>query len=189
MLNELIQLLDERAAKAGFTSTEDKILVLTDTPHWQGPPLKTQLKYWTTKFASVLLVEVDCQTPEEAWIQTKDAEIFLDAGLLQLEKQGAVVDGYLVLALTQFNEQLRPFINDVEKDTRFVRKHVVYHNASGWQRCQRITPLGLVGPSKQAEFIEFVPENIQMTELLTSLANVKGKELARDHGKKWDLNE
>ncbi|AVQ86866.1 hypothetical protein C7R88_05770 [Plesiomonas shigelloides] len=189
MPSELIQLLDERAAKAGFTSPEDNILVFSDAPHWPGPPLTTQLKYWSTKFAAVLLVQIDCETPDEAWIQTRYAEAFLDAGLLQLERQGGVVDGYLVLALTQFTEELRPFINDVEKDTRFVRKHVVFQNASGWQRCQRITPLGLVDPFEQAEFIEFVPENIQMTELLTSLASVKGKELAREHGKKWDLNE
>ncbi|WP_197975650.1 hypothetical protein [Aeromonas caviae] len=189
MLSELIQLLDERATKAGFTSPEGNILVFSDAPHWPGPPLTMQVKYWSTKFASVLLVQIDCQTPDEAWIQTRHAEAFLDAGLLQLERQGAVVDGYLVLALTQFTEELRSFINDVEKDTRFVRKHVVYQNDNGWQRCQRITPLGLVGPSEQAELFDFVPENNQMTELLTSLASVKGKELARHHGKGWDLNE
>lgn len=189
MLSELIQLLDERAAEAGFTSPEDNILVFADAPHWPGPPLTTQVKCWSTKFASVLLVQIDCQTPEEVWTQVRLAEAFLDAALLQLERQGAVVDGYLVLALTQFTDEFRQFINDVEKDTRFVRKHVVYQNASGWQRCQRITPLGLVGPSEQAEFSEFVPENKQMTELLTSLASVKGKELARHHGKRWDLNE
>lgn len=189
MLSELIQLLDERAVDAGFTSPEDGILVFADDPHWPGPPLTTQVKYWSTKFASVLLVQIDCQTPEEAWIQTRHAEAFLDAALLRLERKGSVVDGYLVMALTQFTDKFRQFINDVEKDTRFVRKHVVYQNAGGWQRCQRITPLGLVGPSEQAEFSGFVPENKQMAELLTSLARVKGKELARHHGKKWDLNE
>lgn len=189
MLNELIKLLEERAAEAGFTSPEDNILVFADSPHWPGPPLATQVKYWSTKFASVLLVQIDCQTPEEAWIQTRHAEAFLDAALLQLERKGAVVDGYLVLVLTQFTNEFRQFINDVEKDTRFVRKHVVYQNDSGWQRCQRITPLGLGGTSEQTEFSAFVPENKKMAELLTSLGRVKGKELARHHGKEWDLNE
>lgn len=189
MLSELIQLLEERAVDAGFTSPEDNILVFADSPYWPGPPLTTQVKYWSTKFASVLLVQIDCQTSEDAWIQTRHAEAFLDAALLQLETKGTVVDGYLVLALTQFNNELRQFINDVEKDTRFVRKHVVYHGVSGWRRYQRITPLGLGGASEQTEFSGFVPENEQMAELLISLGRVKGKELARDHGKEWDLNE
>lgn len=189
MLNELIKLLEERAAEAGFTSPENNILMFGDSPHWPGPPLATQVKYWSTKFASVLLVQIDCQTPEEAWKQTRHAEAFLDAGLLQLERKGAVVDGYLVLALTQFTNEFRQFINDVEKDTRFVRKHVVFQNDSGWQRCQRITPLGLRGASVQTEFSTFVPENEQMAELLASLGKAKGKDLARHHGKEWDLNE
>lgn len=70
-----------------------------------------------------------------------------------------------------------------------MRKHVVYRDTSGWQRCQRITPLGLGGKSEQTEFSGFVPENEQMAELLTSLGSVTGKELARHHGKEWDLNE
>ncbi|EIY5158248.1 ABC-three component system middle component 1 [Klebsiella variicola] len=189
MLSELIQLLDERAVAAGFTSPEDNILAFTDSPYWLGPPITEQVKYWSTKFASVLLVQIDCQTIEGAWKITRQAEAFLDAALLQFEKKGAVVDGYLVLVLTQFTNELRQFINEVEKDTRFVRKHVVYKDDSGWQRCQRITPLGLVTPSEQAEFSEFVPGNQQMAELLTSLGEIKGKELARLHGKKWDLNE
>lgn len=189
MLSELIKLLDERAIDAGFTSPEDDILAFADDPHWPGPPLTTQVKYWSTKFASVLLVQIDCKTPEEAWIQTRHAEAFLDAALLRLERKGSVVDGYLVLALTTLTDELKQFINDVERDTRFVRKHVVFQNANGWQRCQRITPLGLVGPTEQAEYSGFVPENKQMTDLLASLATSKGKELARHHGKKWDLNE
>ncbi|WP_416260254.1 ABC-three component system middle component 1 [Gibbsiella quercinecans] len=189
MLSELIQLLDERAAAAGFTSPENNILSFDDSPYWLGPPLTAQVKYWYTKFASVLLVQVDCQSIEEAWKMTRQAEAFLDAALLQFEKKGAVVDGYLVLVLTQLTDELRQFINDVEKDTRFVRKHVVYQDDSGWQRCQRITPLGLVTPSEQVELSGFVPENQQMAELLISLGERKGKELARLHGKKWDLNE
>ncbi|MCF5032003.1 MULTISPECIES: hypothetical protein [Pseudomonas] len=189
MLSDLIKLLDERATEAGFTSPENGVLTFIDDPHWPGPPPTTQLKYWSTTFASVLLVRVDGATAEEAWIETKHAEAFLDAGLLRLEKKGSVVDGYLVLALTHSNEELKRFIIDVEKDTRFVRKHVVYQDVEGWQRCQRITPLGLAGPSEQADYSQFVPENQEMTNLLASLATSKGKELARTHGKKWDLNE
>lgn len=189
MLNELSKLLDERAIDAGFKSPEDGKLVFADDPHWPGPPLETQVKYWSTKFASVLLVHIDCSTAKEAMEETKRAEAFLDAALVRLERNGSVVDGYLVLALSQLNDELKQFISDVEKDTRFVRKHVVYQTVDGWQRCQRITPLGLIGPTEQSEYSGFVPDNKQMADLLASLATSKGKELARHHGKKWDLNE
>ncbi|PBJ10755.1 hypothetical protein E3Z27_21090 [Pseudomonas mediterranea] len=189
MLSDLIMLLDERAIKAGFISPEKGLLEFTDDSHWLGPPPTTQVKYWSTHFASVLLIRIDGPTAQEAWKETKHAEAFLDAGLLRLERKGAVVDGYLVLALTQSNEELKQFIIEVEKDTRFVRKHVVYQDADGWQRCQRITPLGLAEPSEQAGYSQFVPDNDEMTNLLASLATSKGKELARIHGKKWDLNE
>ncbi|MCP1507791.1 hypothetical protein J2Y83_003764 [Pseudomonas marginalis] len=189
MLSDLITLLDERATQAGFTSPEKGVLEFTGDPHWPGPPPTTQVKYWSTTFASVLLVHIDGATAEEAWRETKHAEAFLDAGLLRLEKKGSVVDGYLVLALAQSNEELKQFITDVEKDTRFVRKHVVYQDAEGWQRCQRITPLGLAEPYEQADYPQFVPENEEMADLLATLSTSKGKELARNHGKKWDLNE
>ncbi|WP_059009195.1 ABC-three component system middle component 1 [Pantoea dispersa] len=189
MLSELIQLLDERAVAAGFTSPEDNILVFADSPYWFGPPLKSQVKYWSTKFASVLLIQIDNQTQEGAWKMTRKAEAFLDASLLQLEQKGAVVDGYLVIALPQLNDDLRQFINEAEKDTRFVRKHVVYYDNGRWQRCQRITPLGLVAPSEMVEISGFLPENQQMAELLNALGENRGKDLARIHGKMWDLNE
>jgi len=189
MLSELTKLLDKRASDAGFKSPEDGKLVFADDPHWPGPPLETQVKYWSTKFASVLLVHLDCPSPKEAWEETKRAEAFLDAALVRIERNGSVVDGYLVLAMSQLNQEFKQFINDVERDTRFVRKHVVYQNVDGWQRCQRITPLGLTGPTKQAEYSGFIPENKQMADLLTSIATSKGKQLARHHGKMWDLNE
>ncbi|PCM50213.1 hypothetical protein CP335_08415 [Pseudomonas fluorescens] len=189
MLSDLIRLLDERATRAGFTSPENGVLDFADDPNWPGPPPPTQVKYWSTTFASVLLVHIDGATSQEAWRETKRAEAFLDAGLLRLEKKGSVVDGYLVLALAQSNEDLKQFINDVEKDTRFVRKHVVYRDVDGWQRCQRITPLGLAGPHEQADYAQFVPENDAMADLLATLSTSKGKELAHNHGKKWDLNE
>lgn len=189
MLSELIQLLDERAKIAGFTSPEEGLLVFADDPHWPGPPLATQVKCWSTKFASVLLVRIESSTSDEAWEETRQAEAFLDAGLLRLEGKGSVVDGYLVLALTELNDDLKQFMNSVEKDTRFVRKHVVYSDANGWQRCQRITPLGLTSPLGQTEFSEFNTDNKNVEGLLNALAGSPGKELARNHGKKWDLNE
>lgn len=189
MPNELIRHLNERATVAGFQSTENSKLFLADDPYWPEKSLNTQVKYWSTKFASVLLVYIDCETAEKAWLETRRAESFLDAILLRIEKNGIVVDGYLVLALPHINDELKQFIGEVEKDTRFVRKHVVYKNNNGWQRCQRITPLGLSKSTKQLEYSEFKPTNNNTAELLTALSTSKGKELARYHGKEWNLNE
>jgi len=98
MLNELIKLLDERSIDAGFVSPQEELLIFDNDPHWPGPPLPNQVKYWSTKFAAVLLVRIEGTTPDEVWAETRQAEAFLDAGLLRLEKKGSVVDGYLVLA-------------------------------------------------------------------------------------------
>ena len=189
MLNELIKLLDERAIDAGFVSPQEELLIFDNDPHWPGPPLPTQVKYWSTKFAAVLLVRIEGATPDEVWAETRQAEAFLDAGLLRLEKKGSVVDGYLVLALSGMTDELKHFMNEVEKDTRFVRKHVVYPDATGWQRCQRVTPLGLAAPLAQTEFSAFDTDNDSVTGLLQAIAGSTGKVLARQHGKKWDLNE
>ena len=151
--------------------------------------MSNQVKYWSTKFAAVLLVRIGGATADEAWAETRQAEAFLDAGLLRLEKKGSVVDGYLVLALAGMTNELKPFMNEVEKDTRFVRKHVVYPNAGVWQRCERITPLGLAAPSRQTQFSAFDTDNESVTSLLKALAGSSGKVLAHQHGKKWDLNE
>ncbi len=189
MLNDLVKLLDERAIDAGFVSPQEECLIFDNDPNWPGPPLPTQVKYWTTRFASVLLVRIEGATPDEVWAETRQAEAFLDAGLLRLEKKGSVVDGYLVLALSRMTSELKQFMNEVEKDTQFVRKHVVYPDAGGWQRCQRITPLGLAAPSGQTEFSAFETENENVTSLLQAIAGSAGRALARQHGRKWDLNE
>ncbi|MBC2688200.1 hypothetical protein [Pseudomonas kielensis] len=189
MLNELIKILDERAIDAGFASPQEGLLIFDNDPHWPGPPLPTQERYWSTKFAAVLLVRIEGSSYDEVWAETRQAEAFLDAGLLRLEKKGSVVDGYLVLALAGMTDELKPFMNEVEKDTRFVRKHVVYPGAGDWQRCQRITPLGLASPLGQTEFSAFDTNNENVTSLLQALAGSTGKVLARQHGKKWDLNE
>jgi hypothetical protein len=189
MLSKLIKHLDERAINAGFQSPEDGKLLLAADPNWPEAPLNIQVKYWSTVFASVLLVYLDCDTSKVAWTETRRAEAFLDAALMRLEKNGSVVDGYLVLALSQVNGELKKFMGEVEKDTRFVRKHVVYLEADEWQRCQRITPLGLTVSTARSEYFEFEPENQQMDDLLASLAIAKGKDLGRCHAKEWSLNE
>lgn len=188
-MRELIDLLDKRAADANFISPEGGSLILNDNSNWPDGNLKNQERYWSTKFAAVLLVRIDGVTAKDAWKETIQAQSFLDAALLPLEKNGAVVDGYLVLAINEINDGLKQFINEVERDTRFVRKHVIYKKEGAWMRCQRITPLGIVRPAKQAQHHSFVADDVHMKSLLNSLSATRGKDLAHQHGKEWDLNE
>lgn len=189
MLNDLIKIIDERAQAAGFKSSDEGKLVLANDENWPEAALENQLCYWHGDFASILLVEIKCDTYVESWEFSRRAETYLDAALLQREKNGSVVDGYLVFVMTQMNDDLKPFIVEVERDTRFVRKHVVYEGTDGWERYQRITPLGLVSSFQEVQSTEFIPDSPASSQLLESLAELGSRELARLHGNEWNLNE
>ncbi|MGV8180275.1 hypothetical protein [Pseudomonas aeruginosa] len=189
MLNDLIKIIEERALAAGFGSPDGGKLLLMDEESWPEAPLENQLYYWHSSFASILLVEVKCETSAEAWKLSRRAETYLDAALLRREKNGTVVDGYLVLVMTKMNDDLKSFILEVERDTRFVRKHVVYEGGDGWERYQRITPLGLLDSFDEVKDADFIPDNTASSQLLESLAKLGSTELARLHGKEWNLNE
>lgn len=189
MMNKLIDAINVRAQAAGFKLLDDSQAILVNDDNWPEDQLENRLSYWFSEFASILLVEIDCDTYVEAWNLSKRAETYLDAALVQREKDGSFVDGYLVLAITQMNDDLKPFIEEVERDTRFVRKHVVYEGAYGWERYERITPLGLVSSVDKVQGTEFIPDTEESSRLLESLARLGSRELAKAHGKEWDLNE
>lgn len=189
MLNDLIEIIDERAQAAGFGSPDGGKLLLADNENWPEAPLENELYYWYSSFASILLVEVRCDTGAEAWKLSRRAETYLDAALVQREGNGSVIDGYLLLAMTQMNDDLKSFTLEVERDTRLVRKHVIYKGANGWERYQRITPLGLLSSFNEVQESDFIPDSAASAQLLESLAKLGGTELARLHGKEWNLNE
>lgn len=189
MPSELVKILDERARAAEFESINGGRLEFRDEQLWPGPSPTCQLGYWQSSFASLLLVKLPSDNSEEARAIAKNAELYLDAALVRREKNGVVIDGYLVLALEVLNDEMRSFITEVERDTRFVRKHVVYKGPEGWERFQRITPLGLSETTNGIQNSEFEPENEASRQLLESLATLGSKELAKLHGKEWNLNE
>lgn len=186
---DLVNIIDERAQTAEFELINGGRLDFHDEQLWPGPPLAGQLGYWESNFASLLLVQLPDAIADEARGVAKDAELYLDAALVRREAKGVVIDGYLVLALEKMNDELDAFISEVERDTRFVRKHVVYKNSEGWQRYERITPLGLSSVINEVQSSEFEPENDASRELLEALSTFGSKELAKLHGKEWNLNE
>jgi hypothetical protein len=189
MQNDLINIINKRAQAAGFKSPDGGKLVLLDNENWPEVTLENQLFYWYSDFASILIVDVSCNTFAEALQFARRAETYLDAALVHREKNGSVIDGYLVLAMTQMNDDLKPFIVEIEKDTRFVRKHVVFQGEQGWERYQRITPLGIVDSFDEVKITEFVPDSEKSSQLLASLSKLGSTQLARLHGKEWNLNE
>ncbi|WP_102385531.1 hypothetical protein [Vibrio cyclitrophicus] len=189
MTNDLIEILYERFEAAGFKAVEGNKLLLGNNENWPEPALENQLFYCFSDFASILVVDISSDNSVEALELTKRSETYLDAALIEREKNGSVIDGYLVLATTKINDDLKSFITNIERDTRFVRKHVVFLGDDGWERYQRITPLGLVSPFKDTQLEEFVPDSTESYQLLESLAEFGSTPLARLHKQKWDLNE
>ena len=189
MISDLINILHERAQAAGFRSPEGGKLLLSHDENWPDAALENQLFYCYSDFASILVVDISSDTSAEALKLTKRSETYLDAALIQREKNGSVIDGYLVLAMTKMNDSLKSFIVEIEKDTRFVRKHVVFQGEHGWERYQRITPLGLVNALPEARLTEFIPDSIESSQLLESLSKLGSTPLARLHGQEWNLNE
>lgn len=81
------------------------------------------------------------------------------------------------------------FLIDIERDIRFVRKHVVTCGTNGWERYERITPLGLERFDEHVEPAVFNSDDTGYIQLLELLAEVGSAELAERHGKEWNLNE
>jgi len=189
MLNELTEIIARRAEDAGFSRTSTQQYLSGTNQNWQDGAIGNELGYWESSFASILLVNITADTGADAMRQAKIAETFLDAAIVQRERSGLVIDGYLVIAATQVNDQFKAFILDIERDIRFVRKHVVTRGDDGWERYERITPLGLERIDDQGDAVVFSSENTDYLQLVELLAEVDSQELAQIHGKEWNLNE
>lgn len=189
MPNEIFNILNKRAQAARFKAAQNNRLEFYDTELWPKEPIESQLGYWESTFASLLLVQVPCTTLNDARAFVKDAELYLDASLVRREAKGTVIDGYLILVLAEFNDEFINFISEIERDTRFVRKHVVYKNSDGWHRYERITPIGLGSELRKVSNSTFEPNDDGSRELLEALSELGSKKLAELHGKEWNLNE
>lgn len=188
MINELIAIIDERATDAGFSFVAVEGMMTKEDSRWPQGKTPGQLACWECSFASLLLVDLTQADESQATRLENIAEKYLDARILQREKTGAVIDGYLVLAVSS-EESFKPFIAEVERNTLFVRKHAVFHKDEEWRRCEKITPLGLARSEAVAEVSLFSPDDSGAVDLLEALAKMSSRELADLHGKEWNLNE
>ncbi|GAC1039552.1 hypothetical protein thsps117_43100 [Pseudomonas sp. No.117] len=189
MLNELVEIIGRRAEDAGFARISTLQYLSDANQNWQEGALDNELGYWESSFASILLVDITSNTAADAMRQAKIAETFLDAAIVQRERSVSVIDGYLVIAATKVNDQFKAFILDIERDIRFVRKHVVTWGPDRWERCERITPLALERVKDQGDAAVFSSDNADYLQLVEMLAETGSQELAKIHGKEWNLNE
>ncbi|WP_223512623.1 hypothetical protein [Pseudomonas sp. GL-B-19] len=188
MLNELIAIINERAVDASFSLVAVETMMTAKDNLWPNGKAPGQQGCWESGFASLLLVDITDADASEASRLAKLAESYLDARILQREKTGAVIDGYLVLAVSSAPE-FKPFIAEVERNTLFMRKHAVIKGDEGWERYERITPLGLGRSAIVSAAPVFAPDDMGAVDLLDALASMSSKELADLHGKEWNLNE
>ncbi|WAB95957.1 hypothetical protein OSW16_15420 [Pseudomonas putida] len=188
MLTKLLEIIDQRAVDAQFELVSIEALMLNDDQKWPEGKAPGQLGYWESEFASLLLVDFTDKKSTDVKRYADRAVNYLDARILQREKTKPVIDGYLVMAV-QASEEMKDFILAVEKNTLFVRKHVVVMANGEWERCERITPIGLSRSSSLSTPPAFTPNDAGAVGLLEALATIKSTELAKLHGKEWNLNE
>lgn len=188
MLNKLIAIMSERAADAHFHPVSIEAFMLNDDQKWEDGRITGQLGYWESDFASMLLVDFTKVARGDVEQLSKRAENYLDARILQREKSRPVIDGYLVMAVSS-DDEFKDFILTIERNTLFVRKHVVIETEKGWERCERITPLGLARTEAMIITPPFSPDDSSAEDLLEAIANMGSQELAAIHGKEWNLNE
>lgn len=188
MLNQLLEIMNERASDAQFQPVPVEQFMVSDDQEWTDGKAPGQLGYWESEFASVLLVDLTNKSVSDVERMAKRAENYLDARILQRERKKPVVDGYLVMAVSP-SEEIQGFILTIERNTLFVRKHVVVQGDSKWERCERITPIGLSRSETPLVSPPYTPDDMDAKGLLDALENMGSKDLAKLHGKEWNLNE
>lgn len=137
-LNEtLLQDLDALATEVGF---HKQIAPETNVP----PPPGSQ--FWVSPFAFIGLVSVanaDTKSLDQAFL---DASDWMSLALKTAEKQGRLLDGYLLLAMPSIpSADLLRDVRRVETNTSVCRKHVLWpdENLSWRKTLAAVTTIGL----------------------------------------------
>lgn len=181
MFDQLLVDIDIRAVDAGFTAKNLHMAEFED--------LKVTHFYWESNFASILLIDLMGMEYSESQKKIIISETALDKVLVAREKSGIVIDGYLVLAVKSEMDGLKNFIADTEKNTRFVRKHVVVKYPDQWRRVERVTSLGIATVANITQFAMNPILDPQAKKLMDEIELNGSLAMAEAHSKEWDLNE
>lgn len=133
-------------------------------------------RLWSSSYARLLVCPMPKNVGETEFEQRfESAQQWLDELLLEHEERGAPLDGYLVLLLV---EPPGPFlearIRDIELDTSYCRKHVLWPEGEGWDRqLEKVTVLALVDTPSPAEpaILPELPERISEIWEMSSEGN------------------
>jgi hypothetical protein len=112
----------------------------------QDAPDSLSLELWRSDFAIIALVRVSKQDSESLDEAFTLANGWLSPVLEAEEKQGRLIDGYLLLALpSELDEGLRKRVREIERDTSVCRKHVLWPESDqSWSvSLNAVTTLGL----------------------------------------------
>jgi hypothetical protein len=181
MFDQLLVDIEIRAVDAGFTAKKLQIAEFDE--------LEIANVYWESNFASILLINLMGLEYSESVKKIIISEALLDKVLVGRERSGIVIDGYLILAVDSEMHDLKSFIADAEKNTRFVRKHVVVKYPDQWQRVERVTSLGIATVASVAQFTINPTLDPKAKKLMDEIELYGSLATAEAHSKEWNLNE
>ncbi|NLT88718.1 MAG: hypothetical protein GXW93_12695 [Pseudomonas lactis] len=141
--------------------------------------------YLESHYASAILWPVQGSSLANLRDQASVAERLLDRKLISRESSGVVIDGYIILALSEHTEEMRTTILDIEQNTRLCRKHITWVSKGSWTRVERITSLGLTPTEEQSDVLEFPELDDAAQTLIDELSVNTPTKLARMHSQ-WN---
>jgi hypothetical protein len=150
----LAEHLDELVRPTGFAAVR-----IGSLPTIDGYEPEVDWQLWESPYALLLLAPVAMQSGVEGLRRTREpARRWLEAAIATEEKEGRILDSYLLLALDEPpDEALRDAIPEIEQDPSWCRKHVLWpmddDSTNPWQnRLEQVTILSLAAtPSPPAE--------------------------------------
>lgn len=143
------------------------------------------LVYWESHYASALLWPVHGNSLSNLREQALAAEGLLDKKLTLRESSGVVIDGYIILALSDHTEEMRTTILEIEQNTRLCRKHITWVSEERWIRVERITSLGLTPTENRSDSLVFPELDDIAQKLIDELSVNTPTGLAKLHSK-WN---
>jgi len=180
----LPQQIDELVRTVGFQRAHDAGV--------EGRCLSAHDCMWRSPYAVILLTRVLEGTPEAITeAHTRGSEL-LDDVLLAEERDGKLLDGYLLIALSsQPSDGLRLACEQVDQDTAICRKHVLWPDAGGdWRgRLYRVTVFGLPitsGESGPPATVELPVEAALALELYAKTGSVEKTVVSIDNQEQPD---
>jgi len=137
--------------------------------------------YLESSYASILVWPISQLSPEKLVKHAVLAERILDEKLTGRESSGVVIDGYVIIALDRYYEDLKSVVLEIEQNTRLCRKHIVWFDAPGWARLERVTTLGITQATNLSEIESLPTLDHEAQMLMDELESTPPRALARAH--------